>query len=116
MGIHMDNESLKDLCLSLMKVDTEVDVINLLEQAGLWDNPGVWRYYGDRETNFNIIGNQQSKPDAALVEKIVNSVDACLINECLVRGIDPQGPSAPQSIQQAVKLFLRMRVTVAPEE
>lgn len=107
MGIHMDNESLKDLCLSLMKVDTEVDVINLLEQAGLWDNPGVWRYYGDRETNFNIIGNQQSKPDAALVEKIVNSVDACLINECLVRGIDPQGPSAPQSIQQAVKLFFK---------
>lgn len=101
----MDNERLKNLCLSLMHADTEDEVITMLKEAGYWDDPRAWRYYGDRETNFNTIGNQQSRPDAALVEKIVNSVDACLINECLVRGIDPEGPLPPQSIQQAVAQF-----------
>lgn len=103
--ITMNNEQLKNLCLSLMHADTEDEVITLLKEAGYWDDPRAWRYYGDRETNFNAIGNQQDSSDAALVEKIVNSVDACLINECLVRGINPEGPSAPQSIQQAVAQF-----------
>lgn len=59
----------------------------------------------DRETNFNTIGNQQSRPDAALVEKIVNAVDARLMNECLVRGIDPEGLFAPKSIHEAGAQF-----------
>lgn len=96
----------KDLCLSLMKADTEEEVNSLLKKAGYWDNPAVWRFYGDRETNSNTIGNQQSRPDSALVEKLVNSVDARLMNECLVRGIAPEGPSAPQTIRQAVAQFL----------
>jgi hypothetical protein len=54
---------------------------------------------------FNTIGNQQSRPDAALVEKLVNSVDARLINECLVREIDPEGSSAPRTIREAVAMF-----------
>jgi hypothetical protein len=32
-------------------------------------------------------------------------VDARLINECLVRGIDPKGPDAPQTIREAVSRF-----------
>ena len=101
----MNNDELKKLCLGLLEVDTEQEVIALLEKAGLWSTPGVWRLYGDRENNFSTIGNQQSRPDAALVEKLINSEDARLMSECLSRGIDPQAPEAPQTIRDAVARF-----------
>ncbi|HOE12283.1 MAG TPA: hypothetical protein PLQ35_09230 [bacterium] len=101
----MNEKEAKALCLNLMQADSEDEVIQILKEAGYWDNPDVWRFYGDYENNYNTIGNQQGSPDAALVEKLVNSVDARLMNECLVRGTDPEGPNAPQSIQEAVARF-----------
>jgi len=101
----MKNKTTKQLCLSLMKADTEEEVISLLTDAGYWEKHSAWRYYGDRQTNYNTIGNQQSRPDAALVEKLVNSVDSVLMNECFTRGIDPEGPHAPQTIREAVARF-----------
>jgi hypothetical protein len=71
----MDNEAAKQLCHSLVAADSEQGVIDLLTDAGLWEDASSWRYYGDYENNYNTIGNQQSRPDAALVEKLVNSVD-----------------------------------------
>ena len=65
----------------------------------------MWRYYGDYENNFNTIGNQQSRPDAALVEKLVNSEDARLMNECMERKLDPEGSDAPQTVREAVAAF-----------
>jgi hypothetical protein len=104
-----NNEENKALCLALIKADSEQEVIDILSNAGYWDNPKVWRYYGDYENNFNSIGNQQAHPVAALVEKIINSVDARLMRECLVRGIDPESEDAPQSITDAVALFFENR-------
>lgn len=101
----MINEETKQLCLDLISADTEDEVIRLLRSAGMWDEPASWRNYGDYENNYNTIGNQQSSPDAALVEKVVNAIDARLMNECLIRGINPEGPTAPQSIQEAVAHF-----------
>lgn len=101
----MNDEELQHLCLSLMQADTENQVIEILTEAGYWDNDVVWRYYGDYENNYNTIGNQMSSPDAALVEKLINSVDARLMNECLMQGIDPEGPNAPSSIRDAVAHF-----------
>jgi len=95
----------KEICLSLARADTEEEVIKILKDAGYWDDPNVWRCYGDIENNFATIGNQQSKPDAALVEKIINSVDAVLMRECLRRGIDPEGKEAPLSISEALNTF-----------
>jgi hypothetical protein len=89
-----------------MKADAEIDVIDLLKKAGYWDKCEAWRFYGDYENNYNTIGNQQSRPDAALVEKLVNSVDARLMNECMLQGIDPESSTAPRSIRKAVALFL----------
>ncbi|OGA01961.1 MAG: hypothetical protein A3H35_04145 [Betaproteobacteria bacterium RIFCSPLOWO2_02_FULL_62_17] len=86
-----DNES-KVLCEELMRADTEEAVIGHLKNANLWDDPRIWRFYGDSENNFSGAGNQQSRPDAALVEKLVNSIDARLTNECLAANIDPEGP------------------------
>ncbi|MFN2453470.1 MAG: hypothetical protein ABR577_04555 [Pyrinomonadaceae bacterium] len=101
----MDNKQAKELCLALMHADTEEELIALLRAVGLWDDPKLWRFYGDYENNYNTMGNQQSRPDSALVEKLVNSVDARLMNECLVRGINPESSNAPQSIREAVARF-----------
>ncbi len=101
----MNNEQKRELCLSLMRADSEADVVEVLGTAGLWDNKRVWRLYGDRENNFSTIGNQQNRPDAALVEKLVNSVDARLMHECMARGITPESPAAPKNIREAVARF-----------
>ncbi len=95
----LGNDDCKKLCLDILAADTEADVIALLNTAGLWSSPFAWRLYGDRENNFSTIGNQQSRPDAALVEKLINSEDARLMSECMRRGIDPESPSAPQSMR-----------------
>ena len=107
----MDDSDLEYLCLNLIRADTEDEVITLLKDAGYWDNPPAWRYYGDYENNYNVVGNQMRRPDAALVEKLVNSIDARLMNECLARGIDPTSDAAPQSIREAVAKFFEEHPT-----
>jgi len=101
----MDNESTKKLCLDLLFSDTEEGVISVLKNAGYWDDPCSWRLYGDKEGNFSIAGSQQAEPEAALVEKIINSVDACLIGKCLLNEIAPESEQAPGSIRNAVARF-----------
>jgi hypothetical protein len=101
----MNNEEIKAICFSLLHTDSEEEVINILRLQGFWNDPTLWRYYGDREDNFSIIGNQQSRPEAALVEKVVNSVDAVLMGECWLTGISPEDPKAPKTIHEAVALY-----------
>jgi len=97
-------DTLMRLCLDLMKADEEDTVVQILREAGFWDRQEAWRYYGDNENNFSTIGNQQSSPEAALVEKIVNAIDARLMNECMIKGMDPEGKDAPGNIEEAVAL------------
>jgi hypothetical protein len=101
--------SIKDFCLNLAMADSEDEVVDLLTSEGYWENPNVWEHFGGNENNFSIIGAQQSKPEAALVEKLINSVDAVLIAECLESGINPQGKEAPQSIKEAQKKYFGIR-------
>ena len=98
----MDNKS---LALALAACEKEVEIIRLLKDEKLWDDPTRWRNFGDNENNWSTIGNQQSDADAALVEKIVNSVDALLMKECMVRGISPSSEKAPRSIADALETF-----------
>jgi hypothetical protein len=99
------NEDVKQLLLDLLNSDTEESVIEILKQYDYWEHPSLWRFYGDKEGNFSTIGNQSSSPEAAFVEKIVNSIDAVLMNECWLTGISPSDRSAPQSITQAVSKY-----------
>ncbi|MEM9091015.1 MAG: hypothetical protein AAGC93_20005 [Cyanobacteria bacterium P01_F01_bin.53] len=101
--IHMNKN--EQLCIDLLRADSEGEVITLLKKHGFWEKRSLWRHYGDVENNWGQSGNQQSLAEAALAEKIVNSVDARLINECRVRGIDPASADAPQTIRQAVARF-----------
>jgi hypothetical protein len=93
------------LCMSLVKAESEQEVIEILKNAGYWNNKENWKFYGDIENNFSVIGNQQSLPESALVEKIINSVDAVLMRECLRRRIDPESDDAPEDIIKALEDF-----------
>ena len=95
----------RKLCLGLLYAESEQAVINLLKYYGYWDDDTAWRLYGDIENNWSQIGNQQSHPVAAMVEKLVNSIDAVLMRECLQRGIPVEGSDAPQSIKEAQEEF-----------
>ncbi|MGI8785480.1 MAG: hypothetical protein ACR2L2_17750 [Acidobacteriota bacterium] len=101
----MTNQQLKDLFLKLLRADYEDQVIDILRAAGFWENRSQWRMFGDNENNYSTIGNQQARPEAAVVEKLINSVDARLMLECLLRGTNPEGPKAPKSIREAVASF-----------
>lgn len=64
-----------------------------------------WTPLGGNENMFGIVRNQQSNPIAALVEKITNSIDAILTKKCLEKGISPSSNEAPQSMDEAIKIF-----------
>jgi hypothetical protein len=95
----------KELCLALMRADSEDEVVRLLTEAGHWDNPSAWRHLGDDDNNYAAIGNQQAEAVAAVIEKLVNSIDARLTNACLERGEDPTSGSSPHSIREAVARY-----------
>jgi len=111
----MSTNADRDLCLALVNADSENEVISVLKGVRYWNDPAVWRLFGDTENNFSTIGNQQSKPDAALVEKLVNSVDARLMNACLVRKIHPEAEGAPRSIREAIAVFFEDRQDASSE-
>lgn len=103
----MTNDQVKELCLALLKADTEDDVIALLTKAGFWGNPNAWRYYGDDELNWNRAGNQQARADFAINEKLVNTIDSRLMLECMLAGINPEDEvNAPKSMREAVNRFI----------
>lgn len=104
----MKNEDIKNLALSLVKAETEKDVVDILSKVGLWNNKQVWKEVDESSGNWSTIGNQQSAPDKALVEKIINSVDAILMKECLSREINPTSQEAPKSITEAQKKYFRI--------
>ncbi len=106
--MELTNTEKKDLCLALAWSDSEEEIIQVLKDKNLWDNSAIWRNYGDNENNFSTIGNQQSRPEAALVEKIINSVDALLMLECLKRGNDPTSTECPQSIVEALEEYYKI--------
>ena len=68
-----------------------------------------WKPYGNNPGNFGTFENQQNNPIPALVEKITNSLDAILLNECKKRGIDPKSKEAPKRMSAAVEKFFGIR-------
>lgn len=101
----MSGISPKDLCIALMRADTEAEVAEALTDAGYWNDQAAWRLFNDSDNNYSSIGNQQADAVAAFVEKIINSVDARLVDAARVAGVDPEGPDAPASMREAVARF-----------
>lgn len=95
--------------MHLLHAESEQEVVKLLTKAGYWNNHSAWREFGDNENNFSVIGNQQSNPGAAMVEKFVNSIDAVLLRECYLEGVNPESRQAPQSITHALERYFKVR-------
>jgi hypothetical protein len=99
-----------DLCMQLVKADSEAKVIAILKRAGYWDDLTAWTDYGYNENNWSIIGNQQGQADAALVEKLVNASDSVLMDRCQREGLDPAGGKrkVPKSIKEALARYFNL--------
>ncbi|MBA3898292.1 MAG: hypothetical protein H0X36_14415 [Sphingomonadaceae bacterium] len=93
------------LCLALLHADAEAAVVDILKRAGLWDEAELWRDLGDEPENYSTVGNQQSRAEQALVEKLVNAVDTKLIAASVGAGVDPEGPEAPATMRKAREQF-----------
>ena len=104
----ISNSEAKELCLKLAYADKESEVINLLEQHGLWDNQNAWQNYGGNENNYSDIGNQMSNPDSALIEKLINCGDAMFLLKCAQEKIHPESSAAPNSITEGLERFFKI--------
>ena len=92
----------------LLHAEMEDEANKILHDAGFdLGNEFVWRPLGDMENNFSTVGNQQTEATAALVEKIINGIDAELMAECFRARIDPEGPEAPKTMAEAVGHFFK---------
>ena len=100
---------LEKLCLSLAKSDDGDDVIDILKKHNIWDNKDNWHLVGAKNihdefvNNHSTIGNQQSNPANALVEKLINCGDSALMLECKLKGINPRSDDAPKNVREATK-------------
>jgi hypothetical protein len=100
-------EEAKKLCLDLIAVDDEEELVKILTDRGLWQNTDCWRYYGDDELNWNRAGNQQARSDFAVNEKLVNTIDSRLMLECMLAGIGTEDDAhAPGTMREAVNRFI----------
>ncbi len=94
---------LEGLFWKLYKAQVENDVEKALDGYSLLDSPVNWRPYGQNESNFGVVENQQASPIPALIEKITNGIDAILMRACHEHGIDPRSDRAPRSIDDALR-------------
>ena len=94
----------------LLHAEHEDDVLTVLRNSGLSiDDDTNWIPLGQNPGNFSVVGNQADNAPAAFIEKVVNSIDAVLMGECHRQNIDPESPSAPASMQDAVRTFFDVR-------
>ena len=80
----------RELCRQLVKAESGDAAIRVLEEAGLWSDLDCWTPLGGIENNLGTILNQQASAEAALAEKITNSIDARLMAECHRSEHDPE--------------------------
>jgi len=91
----------------LLEAEKEADVHRILGDAALLDD-GLWLPYGGVPNNSGSFLNQQASARGALVEKVVNSIDAVLMAKAYECGDLPDGP-APHSMLEASKRYFGIR-------
>lgn len=99
------NQRLRELFTSLLGAGTEDEVQSILASEGLADDPTKWTPYGDNESFYGVVENQQAHPVPALVEKITNGIDAILEKKVREDGIDIKSKEAPGSVQEALDRY-----------
>ncbi len=96
---------MKDLFLQLYFSPTEQALHEVVQSNSIFHDPNNWRPYGDTESNYSVIENQQANPVPAVVEKLTNSIDAILMKKCFEAEIDPRSNNAPKNMEEAVHKF-----------
>jgi hypothetical protein len=99
-----------EVFLQFLKAETEEEIDVILQKVGYFEHdPANWVPLGDDDNNWSTVGNQNTNPTGALVEKIINCVDAMLISGCWKAGIDPESEQAPRSMADAAREFFKVR-------
>lgn len=89
----------------LLSAGTEDEVQAILEAEGLAADATKWTPYGDNESFYGVVENQQAHPVPALVEKVTNGIDAILEKKVLQDGLDIRSPEAPRSVGEALDRY-----------
>jgi len=96
---------LQVLFMRLLGAGTEDDVQAILDAEGLATDETKWTPYGDNESFYGVVENQQAHPVPALVEKITNGIDAILEKKVRLEGVDIRSKDAPSSVQEALDRY-----------
>jgi hypothetical protein len=96
---------MRELFMRLLEAGTEDMVQQILEAGGLAQDDTKWRPYGDNESNYGVVENQQAHAVPALVEKITNGIDAILEKKVVQDGINIKSEAAPRSVQEALDRY-----------
>ena len=99
----------EEVCLSLLQAESERAVDEIVTSTPELLNAENWFPMDGRETNFNVVTNQASGGSKALTELCTNMVDAVLMKHAFIRGIDPVGPNAPQSVISGVRELVKLQ-------
>lgn len=96
---------MEELFWELYNAHCEDEITKIVSENAILANSENWKPYGDNKGNFGTFEGQQKHPVPALIEKITNSIDAILMKECLMKGLNPKSREAPSSMWKAVELF-----------
>ena len=100
----------EQLFYKLLKAEDEAEVDTILSDQGyLVDDEFLWPPLGGVENNFSTVGNQQADATGALVDKLINGIDAILMAQCFSQNVSPESAEAPQSMGEAVERFFGVR-------
>lgn len=101
----MNNNGIKKLCLDLAYASSEKEVFTIIDKHSILSDSANWRPYGNVPNNLGTVTGQSPQPVPSLIEKITNSIDAMLIKECRLKGENPEAPTAPNSMEEAVAKY-----------
>lgn len=94
----MKEKKVRDLFFELLNASNEDEVEKIILRNEVLKDNNNWKPYGGNQNNFGTFENQQNHPIPALVEKITNSIDACLMKKCYEHDIDPASNDAPSTM------------------
>ncbi|WP_372815912.1 hypothetical protein [Psychrobacter sp.] len=101
----MNNSQMEQLFFQLLNAQNEIEVEEIISNNSYLENNDNWKPYGGNRNNFGTFENQQNNPIPALVEKITNSIDACLMKRCHENSVNPVSSDAPNTMYEAVQRF-----------
>lgn len=105
---HCDLDDSFGICTALLRAESEAQVSGIIEGDVAFSNPSNWHPLDERDTNFNVVTNQASTGSKALTELCTNMVDAFLMKQAILRGVDPYGPVAPPTVLDGVRQFAKI--------